>query len=138
MSLVAPPVDPDFPPTAADGELHARLDRTWHTPRNVWGWLTTVDPKMVGRRYIVTGFIFFLLGGLLALAMRTQLARPESGLISPDRYDQIFSMHGTTMMFLFAVPIMEAMAVFLVPLMVGARTIAFPRLNAFSYWLYLG
>src|SRR3569623_1021591 len=137
MTDVLSPVDPIFPPTGADGELHERLERTWHTPKTVWGWLTTVDPKMVGRRYIATGFLFFLLGGLLALAMRTQLARPESGLISPDRYNQIFSMHGTTMMFLFAVPIMEAMGVYLTPLMVGARTMAFPRLNALSYWLYL-
>jgi cytochrome c oxidase subunit I+III len=69
--------------------------------------------------------------------MRLQLARPESGLISADRYNQIFSMHGTTMMFLFAVPVMEAMAVYLIPLMMGTRQIAFPRLNAFSYWIYL-
>src|SRR4051812_49969501 len=69
--------------------------------------------------------------------MRIQLARPENHFLSPDRYDQIFTMHGTTMMFLFAVPVMEAMAVFLVPLMLGTRNIAFPRLNAFSYWIYL-
>jgi cytochrome c oxidase subunit I+III len=86
---------------------------------------------------LVTGFVFFVLAGVLALLMRAQLARPESGLISADRYNQIFSMHGTTMMFLFAVPIMEAMGVYLVPLMCGTRNIAFPRLNAYSYWVYL-
>jgi cytochrome c oxidase subunit 1 len=123
--------------TGDDGELHARLHRTWATGRDLWARLATVDPKIVGRRYIVTGLIFFVLGGILAMLMRLQLARPDSGLISPDRYNQIFSLHGTTMMFLFAVPIMEAMGVFLVPLMVGARTISFPRLNAFSYWIYL-
>ena len=80
---------------------------------------------------------FLLLAGVLALIMRLQLARPESGLISADRYNQIFTMHGTTMMFLFAVPVMEAFAIYLVPLMIGTRAIAFPRLNAFSYWLYL-
>jgi cytochrome c oxidase subunit 1 len=78
-----------------------------------------------------------LLGGILALLIRLQLAQPDNHLISPDLYNQIFSMHGTTMMFLFAVPMMEAMGVYLVPLMVGARNIAFPRLNAFSYWVYL-
>jgi cytochrome c oxidase subunit I len=71
------------------------------------------------------------------LAMRMQLAQPEARMIGPDRYNQIFTMHGTTMMFLFAVPVMEAMAVYLVPLMVGSRNIAFPRLNAFSYWMFL-
>ena len=69
--------------------------------------------------------------------MRLQLARPDSLLIGPDLYDQLFTMHGSTMMFLFAVPVMEAFAVYLVPLMVGTRNIAFPRLNAFSYWIYL-
>ncbi|RAK56919.1 cytochrome c oxidase subunit I [Phenylobacterium deserti] len=131
------PVDAAPPATALDPEREARLALTWATPPGLWGWLTTVDPKEIGKRYVATGLVFFVLGGLLALLMRTQLARPESGLISPDRYNQIFSMHGTTMMFLFAVPIMEAMAVYLVPLVVGARTMAFPRLNAFSYWVYL-
>ena len=69
--------------------------------------------------------------------MRLQLARPERKLIGPDLYNQLFTMHGTTMMFLFAVPVMEAFGVYLVPLMVGTRNIAFPRLNAFSYWMYL-
>jgi cytochrome c oxidase subunit 1 len=99
--------------------------------------LTTVDHKRVGRRYIVTAFVFLALGGALALAMRLQLARADAGLIDPDRYNQIFTMHGSTMMFLFAVPVMEAMAVYLVPLMVGTRNIAFPRLNAFSYWMFV-
>ena len=118
-------------------ELQARLARTWDTKPGLWGWLTTVDHKLVARRFIVTGMIFFVLGGILALLMRAQLATPESGLIDADRYNQIFSMHGTTMMFLFAVPIMEAMGVYLVPLMIGTRAIAFPRLNAFAYWVYL-
>ena len=117
--------------------LHRALERTWSDIPGFWGWLTTVDHKRVGRRYIVTAFAFLALGGVLALLMRLQLARPESGLISADRYNQIFSMHGTTMMFLFAVPVMQAMAVYLVPLIVGTRQIAFPRLNAFGYWIYL-
>ncbi|MFX6383757.1 cbb3-type cytochrome c oxidase subunit I, partial [Acinetobacter baumannii] len=85
----------------------------------------------------VTAFVFLILGGLLALVMRLQLATPEARFIDPDRYNQIFTMHGANMMFLFAVPVMEAMAVYFVPLMVGTRNIAFPRLNAYSYWLFL-
>jgi cytochrome c oxidase subunit 1 len=117
--------------------LHARLEKSWRRKPGLIGWLSTTDHKEVGRRYLVTAFIFLILGGVLALLMRAQLARPESGLIDPDRYNQIFTMHGTTMMFLFAVPVMDAMAVYLVPLMVGTRDIAFPRLNAFSYYVYL-
>jgi cytochrome c oxidase subunit I+III len=124
---------PDF----TGAQLHEELSRTWSDAPGLWGWITTVDHKRVGRRYIVTAFVFLALGGVLALLMRLQLARPESGLISADRYNQIFSMHGTTMMFLFAVPVMEAMAIYLIPLMMGTRQIAFPRLNAFSYWIYL-
>jgi cytochrome c oxidase subunit I len=117
--------------------LDRRLEQIWGTPRGILGALSTVDHKRIGCRYIATAFVFLFLGGVLALAMRLQLSRPEAGLISPDRYNQIFTMHGANMMFLFAVPIMEAMAVYLVPLMVGTRNIAFPRLNAFSYWIYL-
>src|SRR5215213_1755291 len=120
-----------------DAELHARLTRTWRTGS---GWierLSSVDHKVVGRRYIITAFVFLCLGGLSAVVMRLQLARPEGQVVGPDLYNQLFTMHGSTMMFLFAVPVMEAFAVYLVPLMVGTRNIAFPRLNAFSYWVYL-
>ncbi|WP_343715259.1 cytochrome c oxidase subunit I [Inquilinus sp.] len=113
------------------------LSRTWGTGRGLWARLSTVDHKIVGRRYIVTAFFFLILGGLAAVVMRLQLARPEAGVVGPDVYNQLFTMHGTTMMFLFAVPVMEAFAIYLVPLMVGTRNIAFPRLNAFSYWVYL-
>jgi cytochrome c oxidase subunit I len=126
-------VDRDLAP---DG-LDPRLATTWGTPPGLIGWLSTVDHKRIGRRYIVTAFIFLLLGGVLAIAMRLQLARPENRLIGPDLYNQVFTMHGSNMMFLFAVPVMEAVAVFIVPLMIGTRNIAFPRLNAFSYWIYL-
>src|SRR5215207_2681934 len=118
-------------------ELSARLARTWGTKAGLVGALSTVDHKIIGRRYIVTAFVFLFLGGLSAVAMRLQLAQPESRLMGPDLYNQLFTMHGTTMMFLFGVPIGEAVAVYLVPLMVGTRNIAFPRLNAFSYWVYL-
>ena len=88
-------------------------------------------------RYIVTAFVMLLLGGIEILLVRTQLARPNNTFLGPDRYNQMFTTHGTTMMFLFAVPVMEGMAIYLVPLMVGTRNVAFPRLNAFGYWIYL-
>ena len=117
--------------------LEIQLARTWAPPTGWLGWLMVDDHKVVGRRYIITTFVFLILAGLSALAMRLQLARPDNNLIGPDLYNQLFTMHGSTMMFLFAVPVMEAFAVYLVPLMVGTRNIAFPRLNAFSYWIYL-
>src|SRR5579884_1066036 len=117
--------------------LTARLDATWRRPPGIIGWLATVDHKEIGRRYIITALIFLALGGLLALAMRVQLAQADSAIISAQRYDEIFTMHGSTMMFLFAVPVMEGVAVYVIPLMVGARSTAFPRLNAFSYYMYL-
>jgi cytochrome c oxidase subunit 1 len=120
-----------------EAQTHALLEKTWSAGRGLWAWLITIDHKRVGRRYLVTAFMFFLLAGVAALAMRVQLARPENAAIGPDLYNQLFTMHGSTMMFLFAMPIMEAAAVYLVPLMVGTRNIAFPRLNAFSYWVYL-
>jgi cytochrome c oxidase subunit I len=126
-------IDRDLAPDALD----CRLALTWGTPAGLIGWLATVDHKLIGCRYVVTAFFFLLLGGVLAIAMRLQLARPENRLISADLYNQVFTMHGANMMFLFAVPVMEAVAVFIVPLMVGTRNIAFPRLNAFSYWIYL-
>jgi cytochrome c oxidase subunit 1 len=124
----------DVPPTDAD---RAALEQTWRDPPGVVGWFSAINHKTIGVRFIVTAFGFFVAGGLLAAAMRLQLARPESTLIGPDLYNQLFTMHGTTMMFLFAVPVMQAMASYLVPLMVGARSIAFPRLNAYAYWIYL-
>ena len=117
--------------------LEATLAETWRTPPGLWGSLATVDHKIIGKRYIFTAFVFLALGGVLAILMRLQLAQPEARVLGPDRYNQIFTMHGANMMFLFAVPVMEAVAVYLIPLMVGTRNIAFPRLNAFSYWMYL-
>ena len=129
---------PDLRDTDLDRPaLEAALKETWKTPPGFWGALTTVDHKIIGRRYIFTAFVFLALGGVLAILIRLQLAQPEARVLGPDRYNQIFTMHGANMMFLFAVPVMEAMAVYLVPLMVGTRNIAFPRLNAFSYWMFL-
>src|SRR3977135_2690143 len=117
--------------------LEAALAEIWKTPASFWGALATVDHKIIGRRYIFTAFVFLALGGVLSILIRLQLAQPEPPVRGPHRYNQIFTMHGANMMFLFAVPVMEAVAVYLVPLMVGTRNIAFPRLNAFSYWVYL-
>jgi cytochrome c oxidase subunit I len=125
-------------PRAAEGiELRKTLERTWADPSGFAGWFKHVDHKSLGRRYIVTAFVFFLLGGVLAALMRLQLAQPGNHIIGPDLYNEMFSTHGTTMMFLFAVPMMQGLGIYFVPLMVGARAIAFPRLVAFSYWLYL-
>jgi cytochrome c oxidase subunit 1 len=122
----------------AAAERHrAALEDVWRDRPGFWGWLISVDHKRVGTRYIATAFIWFLLAGLLAGLMRLQLSRPENTVVGPDLYNQLFSTHGTAMMFLFAVPIMTALGLYLVPLMVGTRNIAFPRLNAFGYWTFL-
>jgi cytochrome c oxidase subunit I+III len=113
------------------------LARSWSPEPGLWGWLTNVDHKAVALRYIVTAFAFFLLGGIEAAMMRAQLARPENRLIGPDQYNQLFSTHGTTMMFLFAVPIVMAVGLYLIPLMLGTRNVAFPRLNLYGYYVYL-
>ncbi|WP_342451214.1 cytochrome c oxidase subunit I [Piscinibacter koreensis] len=122
------------PPTREDIE---NLERAWSDPPGFVGWLSAINHKAIGRRFIVTAFGFFVAGGLLAALMRLQLARPESKLIGPDLYNQLFTMHGSTMMFLFAVPVMQAVAVYLVPLMIGTRSVAFPRMNAFAFWIFL-
>ena len=113
------------------------LERTWAGGRGVIAWLSEVDHKAIGRRFIATAFAFFALAGVLAALMRIQLARPENHFLSPDAYNQIFTMHGTTMMFLFAVPVVLAMGIYLVPLMIGARAMAFPRMLAYGYWMFL-
>jgi cytochrome c oxidase subunit 1 len=113
------------------------LEQTWADEPGLWGALATVNHKRVSIRYIVTTLVFFALAGALALVMRTQLARADNDLVGPDLYNQLFSMHGSAMMFLFAVPVMEAVALYLLPLMLGTRNVAFPRLNAYGYWLFL-
>jgi cytochrome c oxidase subunit 1 len=113
------------------------LERVWACPPGIYGWFTDTDHKAIALRYVVTAFVFFLFGGIEALLMRIQLARPESHFLSPDLYNQVFTVHGTTMMFLFAVPIMTAVGIYLVPLMVGTRDVAFPRLNNYGYFVYL-
>lgn len=117
--------------------VESRLTELWETPKTLWGWFATVDHKELGIRYLATAILFLLIGGVEALIMRIQLARADQSILSPEVYDQIFSMHGITMIFWYASPILSGFAVFLVPLMIGARDMAYPRLNAFTYWAFL-
>jgi cytochrome c oxidase subunit I len=114
-----------------------RLASLWETPRRPLAWLATVDHKALGIRYIVTACVFLALGGLEATVMRLQLARPGAQLLGPEAYNQLFTMHGTTMMFLFAQPVLSGFSFYLTPLLIGARELAFPRLNSFSYYVFL-
>ena len=100
-------------------------------------WVMTTDHKKLGIMYIVTAFFFFLVGGMEALLVRTQLAVPDGKVLSPEQYNQVFTMHGTTMIFLFVMPMLVGFGNYIVPLMIGARDMAFPRLNAFGYWVIL-
>jgi cytochrome c oxidase subunit I len=106
-------------------------------PTGWTSWFTTVDHKKIGILYGVTAFVFFLIGGVEALLIRAQLGVPDNTLLTPQRYNELITMHGTTMIFLFVMPMMAAFSNYLVPLMVGARDMAFPRINALSYWLFL-
>src|SRR3954454_13681371 len=105
--------------------------------RGFVSWLTTVDHKRIGLLYGCTAFAFFLLGGVEALMIRIQLATPNGTFVSPDAFNQLFTMHGTTMIFLFVMPMSVAFFNYVVPLQIGAPDVAFPRLNAFSYWTFL-
>ena len=102
-----------------------------------WSWMTTVDHKKIGIMYVATALVFFILGGLEALAIRAQLAQPNGNVLDAEAYNQFFTMHGVTMIFLVVMPIGVGIMNYIVPLMIGARDVAFPRLNAFSYWLFL-
>ena len=124
-------------PKLTGARLEARLASTWARPRGFTGWLSSVDHKEIGVRYIVTALGFFALAGLLALHMRLQLMFPNARVMGAQAFNEAFTMHGTTMMFLFAVPVMQGVQIYLTPLMVGTRNMAFPRLTAFSYWMYL-
>jgi len=124
-------------PDLTGAELEARLHATWARPNGLIGWLGSVDHKEIGRRYIITALAFLALGGLMALHMRLQLMFPDNDLMGPGLFNETFTMHGTTMMFLFAVPVMQGVQIYLTPIMVGTRAMAFPRLTAFSYYMYL-
>jgi cytochrome c oxidase subunit I len=131
---------PDYrvPRIGVDSVEHqARLLTLWETKPGLKGILGTTDHKVIGIRYIVTAFVFLAFGGLEALIMRLQLAGPNHTLLTPQQYDQLFSTHGMTMIFLYASPILSGFSNYLWPLLLGSRDMAFPRLNAFSYWIYL-
>jgi cytochrome c oxidase subunit I+III len=114
----------------------ARSD-PWAPETGLWGWLREVHHTAIGTRFVVTAFLFFAAGGVEAALMRLQLSRANSHLIGPDLYNRLFTTHGSTMMFLFAVPVMQGVGTYLVPLMIGARNLAFPRLAAYSYFTYV-
>jgi heme/copper-type cytochrome/quinol oxidase subunit 1 len=118
--------------------LTEKLDEAWHRGFGLAGSISTVDHKRIGLRYLYTGFAFLLLAGIEALILRVQLAGANLEVLDPETYNQLFSMHGLTMMFLAATPVLSGFGNYFLPLMVGARDMAFPRLNAFSYWVYLG
>ncbi|MEX3936208.1 cytochrome c oxidase subunit I [Paraburkholderia phymatum] len=113
------------------------LRELWETPPGWRGWLSTVDHKRIGIRYLVTAFVFLIAGGVEALIMRVQLAQPNGTVLTPQQYNQLFTMHGVTMIFLYALPVLSGFSNYLWPLILGARDMAFPRLNAFSYWIFL-
>jgi cytochrome c oxidase subunit 1 len=118
------------------GESRETLSETWKLTSGIRGWFLETNYLVISRRVIVTALVFFVLGGLEAVLMRLQLARPDSKLIGPDLYNQLFTIHGSTMMFLFAVPITQGVGLYIVPLMIGTRSLAFPRLNAYSFYIY--
>jgi heme/copper-type cytochrome/quinol oxidase subunit 1 len=117
------------------GELDT-LRRIWSRPKGLAA-VTVINNNYIGILYVGAAFLFFVLGGILALLMRAQLAVPQNDLIGPELYNQLFTMHGTIMMFLFAVPAVEAMGILLLPNMLGARDLPFPRLSAYAFWAYL-
>ncbi len=120
--------------------VEARIQHTPHAHHKrtgLWDWLTTVDHKKIGILYAVTALIFFLVGGIEAMLIRIQLAKPDNAFMTAEAYNQIFTMHGTTMVFLMGMPLAVAFFNYIVPLQIGARDVAFPRLNALSYWIFL-
>ncbi|HEY5210045.1 MAG TPA: cytochrome c oxidase subunit I [Stellaceae bacterium] len=113
------------------------LERIWETAPGIIGFFSSVDHKEIGKRYIVTAFAFLIAGGIEAMVMRVQLARPNAHVLTPEQYNQLFSTHGITMIFLYALPVLSGFSNFLWPLMFGSRDMAFPRLNALSYWVFI-
>ncbi len=116
--------------------LHKALTRIWATPPG-WGRLSAVNHTILGKRFMMLALVFFTIGGVLAMLIRAQLATPGSAFIGPELYNQIFTMHGTVMMFLFAIPMFEGLAIYMLPKMLGARDLAFPRMTAYGFWCYL-
>src|SRR5690606_20560721 len=120
-----------------DEEKAERFRKVWDSPRGINGIIREINNIPVAHRYMASAFSFFLAAGLLAIVMRTQLARPDSAVLDPETYNQLFTMHGTTMMFLFVIPFTEAVATYMLPLMLGTRDLPFPRLTALSLWTFI-
>jgi len=127
-TITRPGVSIAPPPTYAPGKSAGSV---------IWDWMTTVDHKKIGIMYVFLGVIYFIVGGLEALLIRVQLAKPNGTLLTPSQYDQVFTMHATTMIFLFIIPVFAGFANYFIPLMIGARDMAFPRMNAFGFWMLL-
>ena len=123
----------------AEGAIPLAIPHEEHGPTGILKWVTSTDHKVIGKSYTITSLVFFCLAGLMAMLMRTQLTSPDSTLVSQHLYNELFTMHGSLMLYLFAGPFaFGGLANYIVPLQCGAPDMAFPRLNAFSYWLYLG
>ena len=125
------------PPEDMGPMEQARFNTTWSAPPGFIGWFRTINNIPIAVRFMTTGFIFFLVGGIQALLLRWQLGSPESTFLDPETYNQIFTMHGTTMMFLFVIPFIEAVANYVLPMLLGTRDLPFPQLTALSFWTYL-
>ncbi|MGH9716657.1 MAG: cytochrome c oxidase subunit I [Candidatus Acidiferrales bacterium] len=121
----------------ATDTIAQHLEELWETKPTIWGRLSTVDHKIIGKRYIITAMLFLVVGGIEALIMRLQLTSPNETILGPEAYNQFFSMHGITMIYWYAFPILAGFGNYLVPLMIGARDMALPRINAFGYWTFL-
>ena len=131
MTALPAPISPQPP------EIVERLEAIWGEKPGLIGWIGSVDHKSIGIRYLVTAFALLIVGGLEALVMRAQLAQPGQHLLTPEQYNQMFSMHGVTMIFLYSLPMLSGFSNYLWPLMLGSRDMAFPRLNALSYWTFV-
>ncbi|MCF3934789.1 cytochrome c oxidase subunit I [Acuticoccus sp. M5D2P5] len=116
---------------------HRRLTRIWASRPGFRGWFSSVNHTDLGKMFIVAALVFFAIGGILGMLIRAQLATPHSAFVGPEIYNQIFTMHGTIMMFLFAIPTFEGLAIYLLPKLLGTRDLAFPRLTAYGFWCYI-
>ncbi|WP_191878407.1 cbb3-type cytochrome c oxidase subunit I, partial [Streptomyces filipinensis] len=134
MSILNEPHGAAAPEEAYESEVPVRGRRPGSV---VVKWLTTTDHKTIGTLYLATSFAFFLAGGVMALIMRAELARPGLQIISNEQFNQLFTMHGTVMLLMFATPLFAGFTNWIMPLQIGAPDVAFPRLNMFAYWLYL-
>jgi cytochrome c oxidase subunit I+III len=122
--------------TSSPIALHRALERIWGSGRG-WQRLAAVNHNVLGKRFMLTAFVFFAIGGALSMVIRAQLATPQSAFLGPEIYNQVFTMHGTVMMFLFAIPMFEGLAIYFLPKLLGTRDMAYPRLTAYGFWCYL-